>query len=161
MVAGRTGGVPADRENQRALTVFASANFQTSGDANIKNAFFAGFSYKRPFAARPNDSFNVVAHVINLNNAYTTAVDTSLALQKLPPNDSAREFYLEAHYGIALAHGVTLKPNVVYMWNPDQVGFAKPVSTDKHVVILGIALSAFLPETLGLPRFSPVRWMKA
>ena len=141
-----------DPDSRRALTVFANANIETSGNANITNAFFAGFSYKGPFAARANDSLNFVGHVIHLNNSYTAIVDTNLALRGLKGTVSGSESYVEINYGLALGPGVTLKPSFDYIWNPDQVGIARPVATNRRAEFFGIALSALIPDALGLPR---------
>ncbi len=142
-----------DLSNDRALTVFTGANFQTSGEANIDNAYFAGFSFRGPFAFRPNDGFNVLGNVIHLNNAYTAFVNSTLSLHGMTQTASSTEAMIEVNYGIAIAPGVTLKPSFNYILHPDQVGFT-PTSANKHAVFLGVALSAFLPETLGLPRLA-------
>ena len=140
-----------DPSNNRALSVFANATFQTSGNSNIDNAYFFGFSYKGPFSARPNDSFNGLVHFIHLNNAYLTEVDQNLAVRRINGTVSGAETYIEVNYGIAIAPGVTLKPSFDYIFNPDQVGFL-PTITNRHAEFFGVALSAFLPESLGLPR---------
>ena len=140
-----------DMTTNRALTLFAGGNVQTSGEANIQNAYFAGLSFNGPFAGRPYDTFNVVGEAINSSSAYSSFIDTSLNLRHMP-GISPHEAFIEVNYGIALAPGMTLKPNFEYVWNPDLDTIPHPVSNDRHVVIMGVAFTAFLPETLGLPR---------
>jgi porin len=141
-----------DMETNRALTAFAGANVQTSGEADIANAFFAGISYNGPFAGRPFDTFNLMGQVINMSGEYSNFVNTSLALQHMPADYNSHEAYIELNYGIALAPGMVLKPNIEYVWNPDQVNDPKLSSNLHHDTIIGVAFSAFLPETMGLPR---------
>jgi carbohydrate-selective porin OprB len=140
-----------DMATNRALTLFAGANVQTSGEANITNAYFAGLSYNGPFAGRPYDTVNFMGEAINMGGAYTNFVDTTLNLERMPGNYNPHEAFVEVNYGIALAPGMFLKPNFEYVWNPDQVN-SRPVSTLHHDTIIGVAFSAFLPETLGMPR---------
>jgi porin len=141
-----------DMTTTRNLQIFSGANIQTSGEANIASSFFAGFSLKGPFSGRPNDTLNLSGTVFDLNYAYTQFVDSELDVRGIHQGVSGTEAYVELNYGMALAPGVMLKPNFEYIWNPDQVGVPVPVATDKHAIFIGVALSAFLPETLGLPR---------
>lgn len=141
-----------DMSTHRALTVFAGANFQTSGEADISKAYFAGVSYVGPFAGRPFDTINLMGQMIDMSDAYTDFVNTSLTLQHMPGTYNPHEAYIELNYGIALAPGMFLKPNFEYVWNPDQVNDPHLVSNLKHDTIIGVAFTAFLPETLGLPR---------
>ncbi|WP_158811854.1 carbohydrate porin [Beijerinckia sp. L45] len=140
-----------DLDTQRNLTLFTGANIQTSGNSNIDNAYFAGISYRGPFGFRPNDTFNVLGNIIHLDNAYTAYVNSTLHLHGMAQAASSTEGTIEVNYGVAVAPGVTLKPSFTYIINPDQVGFT-PTAANRHAVFIGLALSAFLPETLGMPR---------
>ena len=140
-----------DPTKSRALSLFGNATFQTTGNSVIDNAYFFGFSYKGPFEVRPNDTLNGLVHVINLNNAYLTEVDQNLAVRRIRGTVSGAETYVEINYGLALAPGIVLKPSFDYIFNPDQVGVL-PTATNRHAEFFGVAFSAFLPESLGLPR---------
>ncbi len=141
-----------DPTNDRALTIFGGANVTTSGDANINQAAFLGMSLRGPFDPRPNDTFNVVAQYIGLNNTYIDNVNLTLAKQGIQGELNQAEGFFEVNYGICLSPGTYLKPFLDYMVNPDQVGIAKPNPSDTHALFIGAAFTAVWSDALGLPR---------
>lgn len=141
-----------DVTSERGLTIFGGANFTTSGNPNVDNVFFAGASMKGLFSSRPNDTFNVMGQYIQLSSAYTTALTTNYQLRGIAKTASASEPFFEVNYGFAVAPGVTFKPFLQYIFNPDQAGVARPVSTNTHSLFIGAAISASFPDALGLPR---------
>ncbi len=140
-----------DMATERALTLFANATFRTSGYTATNSEFHAGVMYHGPFAGRPFDQLNFIASEVNRNQTYNLLQDTTLSLEHLP-GTSPHEEWVEMNYDFALAPGMTLKPSFDYIWNPDQVTLTKFTPNDKHAIIIGCAFSAYLPETLGLPR---------
>ncbi len=94
-----------DPTNDRALTIFGGANVTTSGDANINQAAFLGMSLRGPFDPRPNDTFNVVAQYIGLNNTYIDNVNLTLAKQGIQGELNQAEGFFEVNYGICLSPG--------------------------------------------------------
>ncbi|MEJ0093169.1 MAG: carbohydrate porin [Methylocella sp.] len=141
-----------DRTSERGVTLFAAANFTTSGQTNISDAFFVGASIRGPFESRPNDTLNFVVQNIGLSNAFSANLDANLALRGIHQTLSRTETYVEVNYGLALTPGITFKPFFTYILDPDQFGVAKPTPTNTHAVFVGAAISAFFPESLGLPR---------
>ena len=141
-----------DMNSQRGITIFAAANFVTSGNPNITDAYFGGFSWRGPIASRPNDKLNFSAEYISLNTDYTNYVDSSFAKRKLSGSQSSGETTFEVNYGLAVAPGVLFKPFFDYIIHPDQVNVAMSSPTNDHAVFVGAAISAFFPETLGLPK---------
>lgn len=141
-----------DMESQRGLDVFAGANFTPSGEPNINNAFFVGFSMRGLFPERANDTINFEGQIINLNSRFTQSVNSEFDLRGLPQNAKGTESFVELNYGISLAPGIVLKPFFQYIFNPDQSGIARPSPTNDHVVFAGGMVSISFPEALGLPR---------
>ncbi len=137
-----------DLTKDRGLTLFGGANFSTSGENNLKDAFSLGASLRGLFPERPNDTINVAGMFIGLNNNYVRNMDYRLKGPTVPNSES----YIEVNYGLALAPGILFRPFFSYIWNPDQVGVAMPTATNNHAVFVGAALSISFPEAFGLPR---------
>lgn len=141
-----------DPDNFRALDIFAGANFTTGGYTTVDHAFFAGFSYHGPFAVRPNDSLNFLGNAIALGKSYLTYADTSLAMRGYNDPLGSTEASVEINYDFALAPGMVVKPSFAYLWNPEQSNLSVPTPGDRHAIWVGLAFSALLNESLGLPR---------
>ncbi|WP_158807208.1 carbohydrate porin [Beijerinckia sp. L45] len=143
-----------DMTSKRGITVFGAANVVTSGQTNIRDTIFAGFSWAGPMESRPNDKLNFVAQYVSLNDAYTTFVDSTLQKGGVSSTVSNDESFIELNYGIALAPGIAFKPFIDVIFNPDQVGIAKPSATNTHALFVGAAFSMFFADALGLPKLS-------
>ncbi len=141
-----------DMTNRRALTFFTGANFQTSGYNSMEDGFFGGWVLNGLFAERPNDTINFQFQYYNLNPLFTTAQNSLLQLQHSTKTLANNEKFIEFNYGLAIAPGITLRPFVQYIWNPDQSGVAKVNANITHAALLGLSISAFWPETFGMPR---------
>lgn len=140
-----------DMDTKRGIALFAAANFTTSGEPNIRDAYFGGIVWSGPFASRPNDKLNFMGQYIKLNSAYNLALDTTLFKEGYSEGVTADKSLIEVNYGLALAPGITFKPFADFIFNPDQVGIAKPTISNTHAIFVGGAISIFFPEALGLP----------
>lgn len=141
-----------DFTSDRGLTLFAGGNFTPSGQPNIQTAFFAGLSMKGLYEARPNDTINLMGQALIFNQNYVNAVNSNMRLRGIYESMNPTEYEIELNYGLAVAPGITFKPFLNYIINPDQVGLARPSATNTHTLFVGAAISAFFPESLGLPR---------
>ncbi|WP_210252994.1 carbohydrate porin [Beijerinckia sp. L45] len=141
-----------DMTSERGITLFVDANLITTGNPIIDDAFYGGFVWRGPFAERPNDKFNVSVGYILLNSDYTNFVNSALQKRGFGATSHGAETTVEVNYGLALAPGVTFKPFLDYIVNPDQVNVAVPSPNNTHVLFVGAAISVFFPETLGLPK---------
>ncbi|MEJ0050995.1 MAG: carbohydrate porin [Methylovirgula sp.] len=143
---------PEGGESQRNLMAFGGLNFTTSGVAAIQRTAYAGMSYTGLLPNRPNDTLNFMGMYIGLSDSFVDNVDATLRKNGILGSLNSSEAYVELNYGVALAPGVVLKPSFDYIFNPDQLGVAHPVDNLHHAMFIGLALSAFWPETFGLPR---------
>jgi porin len=142
-----------DPATNRSLVLLGGANFITSGYTAAENGIFGGFSFRGPLAARPNDSLNLLGQYYTLTSDYVDYRNAAVS-KTVNPGLSSHTSSIELNYGVAVAPGAFLKPDITYIWNPDEASVSKPVGTVRHALIIGLAFSALLDESLGLPRLS-------
>ena len=141
-----------DPKSDRGLTLFAAANWTTSGETTIANEVLVGLFDKGPFASRPNDSLGVALTFIASNHRVTQNIDDTIIAQGGTGHVSSEEGALEVNYGIGLAPGVTLVPFVQYVSHPDQYINPNPSSNLNYSFMVGTALAISFSQALGLPQ---------
>jgi carbohydrate-selective porin OprB len=141
-----------DADSDRGLTLFAAANWTTSGETPIANDVVLGLSDKGLLAIRPNDLLDIAATFVSINHRVTERIDDEIIAQGGAGHVSNQESMLEVNYAIGLAPGITLTPFMQYVAHPDQYTNPTPSSSMNYSVMVGAALAINFNQALGLPQ---------
>jgi porin len=128
-----------DPATQQSLTVFGGALIQGHGSAPYWGEYYLGVFDQAPFPSRPADTVGIAGSYIPLNRA---------------ASPYSKEWVFEVNYGFALFPGVTLKPVVQYVVNPDQINFV-PQRKVNNALVVGAQFSINFGPLAGFPQFIP------
>jgi len=146
-----------DPASRRGTHLFGATLMSVYGIGQTKLHFLTGLVATGPFAARPNDSFALMAFTNIFDRRVRADYQASLIKTGQPGTAPRRETVIEANYSIGLSPGLQLRPFVQYIDNPDQIGFRPVVASNRHALILGAQFSVSLGDILGLPVFQRKR----
>jgi len=138
--------------SHRGLILFGQASWATSGVNAVQNAFAAGAVDNGPFALRPHDSVGILATFEQFGGAEERYLDTLIAQQGGHGNLRNHETAFEAEYTLALAPGMSFRPFVQYIINPDQVFSGNPNPDLRTATVVGANLFINFNSLLGLPQ---------
>lgn len=137
----------------RGVYLFGEAAWATSGVNIINNAFAGGVIDSGPFAARPNDSTGILF----TSNSFGGTAEANIANEIKNENYSgwkARpEYAFEAEYSFNFGHGLSFRPFVQHIWNPDQIFVSNPNPNDRSATVVGANFGIVFNDLLGLPVF--------
>jgi porin len=143
-----------DANSDRGLTLFAAANWTTSGETEIANDVVLGLSDKGMLAIRPNDILGIAATFVAIDHRVTQRIDDQIIAQGGTGHVSNQESMLEVNYAIGLAPGISLTPFVQYVAHPDQYANPNPSANMNYSVMAGAALAISFNQALGLPQLA-------
>jgi porin len=143
-----------DPNSDRGVTLFADANWSTSGEGEIANNVIVGVTDKGPFASRPNDVLGIAATLVGINHRVTQRIDDIITVEGGTGHVSSEETMLEVNYAIGLAPGINLVPFVQYVSHPDQYTDPTPSGNLDYAVMVGTALTIRFGQALGLPQLA-------
>ena len=137
----------------RGLYLFGEASWATSGVNIVNNAFAGGVIESGPFNARPNDS----AGILFTSNSFGGTAESDLANASEKAGykgwKNRPEYEFEAEYSFNLGHGLSFRPFVQHIWNPDQVFVSNPNPSDRSATVVGANFGVVFNGLLGLPVF--------
>jgi porin len=143
-----------DPSKPQGLSLFASAQFSTSGHPLVQSFYQVGAVLHGTFPGRPNDIAAIDFQANIFNPRASGYVNDEIAAQGLSgkvPND---EELLETNYSFELAPGVEIKPYAIYIFHPDQNLFdVTPNPKVTYAFETGLRLTVALNDVLGLPKF--------
>ncbi|MEE3503162.1 carbohydrate porin [Acidiphilium acidophilum] len=127
----------------RRLWGFAAGQFAVEGHAPVTAYYQIGAVMQGTFPGRPHDTAGISAAYYVFNPRVTGALDDTIAAHGGAGHMSNTEEIFEANYGIALWHGIALKPYIDVTLNPDQFLFDIPVPNPniRHAVAVGTQLN--------------------
>ena len=138
--------------SQAGLSLFVAANLAGSGHQTVQQQWDAGITYLGPLLTRPNDSINVLAIYDLFDPRTVESGDAVLARLHESGNLSRTELIYEVNYGFVPAPGITFRPYLQYVKDPDQLGSATFKLSVPNAVIAGVMLQVNANVLLGLPR---------
>lgn len=136
--------------SDRGVTLFAGANWATSGEPAIERMIFGGAYWKGPVTSRPRDTMGVAISDTTVNPRITERVD-SLLSKTSGGQASGSEVSYQAYYGVAVAPGLLVKPFAEFISHPDQAASAVPSGNNTHAVVVGALVEIDVAALLGLP----------
>jgi porin len=100
------------------LRVFFNAAFADAATATTDRQIAVGFWYTGPFISRPRDVIGFAMGTTHVNPRITQVPDlqNALGLGPVPVKDS--EYVFELGYTLVPTTGVTIRPNVQYVYSP-------------------------------------------
>jgi len=127
----------------RRLWGFAAGQFAVEGHAPVTAYYQIGAVMQGTFPGRPHDTAGISAAYYVFNPRVTGALDDTITAHGGAGHMSNTEEIFEANYGIALWHGIALKPYIDVTLNPDQFLFDIPVPNPniRHAVAVGTQLN--------------------
>ncbi len=137
--------------SNRGLFLFGQASWATSGVNTIQDAFAVGAIDNGPFAQRSEDSFGILATFDHFGGAEERYLDSAIAASGGTGKLRNEETALEAEYTIAAGPGISLRPFVQYIINPDQVFEGLPDPNVHNATVVGANLYIYFNAALGLP----------
>lgn len=131
------------REGARKLWGFAAGQFAVEGHAPVASYYQLGAVMQGTFAGRPHDTAGISAAYYVFNQRVTGALNDAIAANGGTGHMSNSEAIFEVNYGIAVGHGITVKPYIDLTLNPDQFLFDVPVPNPsiRHAVAVGTTIN--------------------
>jgi porin len=133
----------------RSLQLFARA-FANTGNAQAVKQFAAlGAVLNGTFASRPRDTLQMFISDTRFDKKqvdYLADVRARYGGQGAP---HANEYITEISYGIAVARGVRVLPNIQYVVNPDPIYASSRRNDIPNALILGLRVDVHLAQWLG------------
>jgi porin len=143
-----------DPSKPQGLTLFASAQFGTSGRPMVQSFYQVGAVLHGTFPGRPNDFAAIDLQTDIFNPRVVDYVNDQIAAQGLKGNISQTEQILETDYSFELAPGLHVKPYATYIFHPDQYLFdVSPNPKVTYAFEAGLRLTVALNDVLGLPKY--------
>ncbi len=138
----------------QALSLFAAAQFSTSGRPLVQSYYQVGAVLHGTFPGRPNDLFGIDFQTNQFNPRSTGHVNDQIAAQGLFGNVSNSSQILEVNYTVELAPGLQVKPYTAYFFHPDQNLFnVTPNPKNTYAWAIGVQFAILLNDALGLPGY--------
>lgn len=125
------------RNGAHALSVFFNLSIASSRTANNVSVFGAGINYTGALPGRPRDEIGIALGRARLNDRVTDAARDAQAVGALVPVRTS-EHVVEAYYGMALAAGLTISPDVQFVFDP--AGDA----SRRNAILLGVRTAVIL-----------------
>jgi len=113
----------------RGFVNFSIADQQTSA---TWMQVAGGLVYTGPFTSRPNDSISFGAGTTQVNPRLIGAQNTLSGLGLQPAVIRNSEYVFELQYGLVPTPGLTIRPNVQYIYTPDTI------SQNVNILVLGL-----------------------
>jgi porin len=131
------------QDGARKFWGFAAGQFAVEGHAPVASYYQLGAVMQGTFPGRDHDTAGISAAYYVFNPRVTGALDDVIAANGGGGHISNTEEIFEANYGIAVWHGITLKPYIDVTLNPDQFLFDLPTPNPsiRHAVAVGTTLS--------------------
>jgi porin len=143
-----------DPSKPQGLSLFASAQFATSGHPLVQSFYQVGAVLHGTFPGRPNDIAAIDFQANIFNPRASGYVNDEIAAQGLSGNVPNDEELLETNYSVELAPGIQIKPYAIYIFHPDQNLFdVTPNPKVTYAFETGLRLTIALNDVLGLPKF--------
>lgn len=127
----------------RRLWGFAAGQFAVEGHAPVASYYQLGAVMQGTFPGRPHDTAGISAAYYVFNQRVTGSLNDVIAANGGTGHMSNTEAVFEVNYGIALGHGITLKPYIDLTLNPDQFLFDVPSPNPniRHALAVGTRLN--------------------
>ena len=145
-----------DPSTNRSLELFAQAYIATGGYQQYSQTFVVGGLVRAPFPSRPNDTFGFIAYDYTLNQRAVENENNFIASRGIRGTIKAAQFNLQLNYGIHLAPGIVLKPDIEYDINPDQLNSPSPNPRIHDALVVGAQFSINVADALGM-----VPWVRS
>jgi porin len=143
-----------DATKPQSLSLFASAQFATSGHPAVQSFYQVGAVLHGTFPGRPNDIAGIDFQQNLFNPRVTGFVDDKITAEGLTGHVSNQEEILEVNYSLKLAPGLQMKPYTAYTWHPDQDLFdVEPDPRVQYAWAVGVQFSMQFNDALGVPKF--------
>jgi porin len=140
-----------DPSTSRSLELFAQAYVATGGYQEYDKTFVVGALMRGPFMSRPNDTFGVIAYNYTLNQRMDENINSLIASQGGHGTINPAQFNVQINYGMRLAPGIIMKPDIEYDINPDQLNNPTPDPKIHDALVVGVQFSINVVQALGMP----------
>jgi len=128
-------------DTNQSLTLFAGG-ITYNGGAPYWAQAYVGFHDKAPFgAARPLDYISFVTSYYANNQAFSPAHRSQWAT--------------ELNYAFVVVPGITVQPVVMYVSQPNEIGFPPPIKRPDNAWVLGVQLAFDAGAFFHFPVFHP------
>ncbi|WP_162792210.1 carbohydrate porin [Novosphingobium sp. P6W] len=150
-VMGDVVGWHLGGDAKRPVTVFGGVIASANDYLPFKGQAIAGVIATGPFKGRPDDTLGLVGSYIRLGSRQVDYLEAARA--RAGGTDPVRlgEGVFELNYGIAVARGVRINPNIQYVVNPDNLPRPTAVHQSKNILAFGLRVSVDFATILGLP----------
>jgi porin len=143
-----------DASKPQGLSVFASAQFATSGKPLVQSFYQFGAVLHGTFPGRPNDIAGIDFQQNLFNRRAIGFVDDEIAAEGMHGHVSDDEEILEVNYSVQLAPGIQLKPYTAYTFHPDQDLYdVAPNPNNTYAWAVGVQFSVQFNQAFGLQSY--------
>jgi porin len=140
-----------DPSTNRSLELFGQVYIPTGGYQEYAQTYIAGAFLRAPFVSRPNDSVGFMVANYTLNQRTTENLNSLIASQGSHGTINPAQFNVQINYGFQIAPGITMRPDVEYDINPDQLINPTPNPRIHDALAVGVQFSINVPQALGMP----------
>ncbi|WP_426700045.1 carbohydrate porin [Rhodanobacter sp. Col0626] len=137
---------PSRNEN---INVFAGVSQQLEQTEIMRQQIYGGFVWTGPFRSRSRDTIGFSASYFNLAPREVEYLRDARIKAGGSGSNNPREMVYELNYGLQVARGIELMPNVQYIVHPDNSGIPKTPVLPKNLFAFGLNLKINLGGALG------------
>lgn len=142
---------PDPLRNER-ITAFGGIVHQLEETEIMRQQIYAGLVWTGPFRNRPADTIGFLASSFELTPREVKYLRDARIKAGGSGSNNPHEVTFELNYGLQVARGVMLMPNVQYTIHPDNSGIPKTRVLPKNLFVLGLDLNINLGKALGFIR---------
>ena len=152
-----TGGQVLQRpdvSSRRNLAAFGSVYYNLDDAEAIQYTLKAGLVKTGTFAGRDEDTVGLGVSQVRFSSKEVDYLSGMRSVGGGHSNVSSHEEIVELNYGIHVAPGVVLMPNIQYTFNPDTRYTPTTPRDIQDTLVLGLQLNISFDKFMGLPHMS-------
>ncbi|MFA6232514.1 MAG: carbohydrate porin [Rhodanobacter sp.] len=133
----------------RSLQVFARGFANTGNPQAVKQFGAIGAVLTGTFAGRSRDSLNIFISDTRFDNQEVKHLADLRTIHGGYGAPHANEYITELSYGIAVARGVRVLPNLQYIVNPDPIYAATRTKNIPNALVVGLRMDIHVAQLMG------------
>lgn len=141
-----------DLGSTRNLAVFGTVFYNANNTEAVQYAVKAGLVQTGTFPGRIHDTVGFAVSQTGFTSHEMQYLDGMQIAGGGPGNVPSKEYIFELTYGYQLAPGVTLRPDLQYIMNPDPRDTPEYPKKIPNAFVVGLAINISLDRLLGLPQ---------
>lgn len=149
-----TGGqvlLRPDASSRRNLAAFGSVYYNLDDNEAIQYTVKGGVVQTGTFANRDEDTLGLAVSQVRFSGKEVDYLSGMRSVGGGHSGVESHEEIVELNYGIHVAQGVTLMPNIQYTFNPDTRYTPTSPRDIPNTLVLGLQLNVSFDKFLGLP----------